>query len=155
MRRNGWYAALSRIATASNCYVYVWSQSEETFSGEDLRTRSKWFRVGLGVVVSRNMASPLGVRLYSSDFRSKRNTVVLLWTSNFGRDNALAGGHTVETACRKYLEMNAGRTMGICDYMKNRRSGYIEERFVPTAKIPEFGSLAELNLRLDAEGKCL
>lgn len=166
MRRNGWESALRRIAARSKCYMYVRSDTEQMI---ECRPGEKTpgpngaisYFVALGYIVSKNIAYPMMSRLkygtcqdgFHRKWKDSEGKMQLLARRNFYEITGGESKKSLEEACQKFLEANTGFTLGISLVKKpNPRTGYSEEVFLPVAEIPGFGSLQELNLKLDSMG---
>lgn len=156
-----WENAMNRLAAFSKCGVYIRSTVDSLRAAPgtmDTFERSI-FHVGLGFALRGLTVEPIGIKLsYDASMScspADAGQIVLLWRSNFGKQWSVARGRTVESACRTYLTMNAGETMGVSDtkpILVQDSTGYQQEIFHPVVRIPEFQSLDELSLKLTAMG---
>ena len=109
------------------------------------------FKVAFILNIGNGKTSPKRFKLKHPELAAW-NGVYELRAENFTKCELQKWAKTRSDACRRYLTMTAGKTLGVCDATPAQFGGYSSEIFRPVLTVPEFGSLKELNLKLDIMG---
>ena len=142
---------MRRLASFSKCLMRFDIQGSEAFD-ENMGIEYFEFKAAFVLSVISGKTFPRKFKLKNPSYADIEGYYALR-SENFTRYEPQDYSKTKSDACRRYLEMVAGTTLGVCDIKPPpRRGGYAEEIFRPILTVPEFGSLKELNLKLDVMG---
>ena len=141
---------MRRLASFSGCLVRFDIRGQEVFDGNE-GTECFVFKAEFVLRVISGKTFPRKFKIKNPGFADVTGHYALR-SENFTRYEPQNYSKTRSDACRRYLEMVAGKTLGFCDATPPSAAGYSEEIFRPVLTVPEFGSLKELNLKLDVMG---
>jgi hypothetical protein len=150
-RKGGWEDAMRRLASFSKCLLNFDIDGREV-SDKSGGAELTMFKVAFILNVDGGKTTPKRFKLKHPELAAARG-IYELRAENFTKYELQKWEKTRSDACRRYLTMTAGKTLGVCDGTPpSQFGGYSSEIFRPVLTVPEFGSLKELNLKLDVMG---